>query len=1017
MFFEYKSTSLSELAKVFAEKTTALRFGNPFQQKWVVIQNKEAQQWLTQQVAKYEGIAFNFEFILPSELMWKLYRIEHPELPSNLPSDRIAMQWQMFEVLKLKGNTFGLPSLPEQDKNLFQLAGQIADVMDLYQVFRPELLESWERNTLTTFDASEKWQMNIWNELTSIWEEKYPAIPNRKEAWYSLKESVDQESFTNERYPDSIFIFGLSQISASFLDLITTFSKKREVHFFDINLKPEITGFDVKFTEWLKPKEEFEKLLERFSTQKKITYTVENLPDLKSESLLAKLSIATPDLNETIEIHSCHNPKREVEVLKDSLLSALDERHDLNPDDILVLVPDMDEYAPIIESVFQGEEQKPQIPIYSPKNYLNQSQNSFIAFLELISSNYKISDVIDFLEIETIRERFIFSEEDIFTLKNWLLENRIHWGLELSDSIYSLEKAVSNFISGFAMELDEFEYYEDFIPFNGVNTSDHAELVARFSSLVHILKPIKAAQTKNRSLKGWLVETSKWVSDLFQKNEKAAQNLSNSIDRLIEYAGLIDSTVIIDFNLFKNWFKAQLSDKKASSSGFGHGVVLSSYIPYRSIPFKQVCILGMNEGVFPRNATRPSFDLIYAYPKAGDRIMKEDDQLLFMELLASTSQGLFISFLGQDQHSENEKLPSILIQKVMDEVDGLKAIEHKLHGFDNSYFLHPKSYSQKRKELGIKVLSKNENELPFFAQNEVAIKKENIEHIEINELISFFVHPCKHMLNNGLSVRKKFENSDLEDREVFRISALDKYNLDQLLQDGIESHIHSEALKEYSILAGFTPQGIPGIQAFETELNSISELRKLAKPYLTSEERKGELDIEIDEIRLVGSFDNVYGDKSLFIKAAKLKARDFVNSWIKHLILSSSSYQIKETIIVGRDFYGNNQVYGISVVEGSKEILAGLVAWFIKAKEDKALWTFFPETSKTLVEAIRSEKENPLKEASKKWIGSEYVTGEGTDFYNSLCCRGETPLELSEFRENAVSFWEPFFAHFKKIKQ
>ncbi len=988
--------------------------GDPFAKIWVVVQNKEAQQWLTLQVAKTEDIAFNFEFILPSELIWKLYRMNHSDLPTSLPSDRIAMQWQIFEILKSKKGILGLNTLPENNKSLFQLAGQVADVMDLYQVFRPEILDSWEKSKLTTKDATEKWQQKIWNELNLIWNEKHPSIPSRKKAFYDLKKSFTNYDKNSVKYPESIYIFGLSQISSAFLDLITSLSNKIDIHFFDVDLKWETKGFDLMFSDWVKPKEDVEQLLKSFIKIKNVNHELERVSSTHSDSVLEKISKSSSITDQSFELHSCHNSKREVEVLRDYLLKSFDEHYDLNPEDVLVLVPEMEEYSSIVDSVFKGDENELRIPIYSPSNISSQSQMAFKSFLELISSNFKINDVLDFLEIESIRTCFNFTDDDIYTLKKWFLKNNIHWGLELSDSIYSIEKAASNFMTGYAMEIEDFSSFDSLIPFDGIQSSDHAELVAKFSTVLQMFKPIKSSIYKNKSFKDWLFEIKIWAHKLFKNDEKAEISFNISLDKLIEYARIVESDVEVNYNLFKEWFIEQLSDQNASSSGIGHGVVLSSYIPYRSIPFKKVCILGLNEKVFPRNAIRPEFDLINSYPKAGDRIMKEDDKLLFYELLVSTSQSLFITFIGKDQHTDSEKLPSMIIQKMMDEFEEFKPIVHKLHGFDWTYFKEGNSYSNSTKELGEQIYSINEKEHPFITKNEFLKSEGFTDHIELEELIKHFVHPCKQLINNGLNIRTSFEESEPTDREVFKVSALEKYSLDQLLLDGIDSEIAKYELKEYAIQAGFSPQGIPGDYAFETEYNDIDELLSLAKPYLVHNETNGELDFTLEDYRIIGSYSKVYGETNIFIKAAKLKAKDFINAWIKHLSFASSSLKLKKTVLIGRDSNNKNQIYTISNVEKPDEILRHLIKWFIDAKTEKSLLAFFPESTKAFVEAKHANKDDPFKSAKSKWTGSEFNIGEKDDYYNSLYWRGENPLELSSFQNNAINFWEPLLTHLVK---
>ena len=74
-----------------------------------------------------------------------------------------------------------------------------------------------------------------------------------------------------------------------------------------------------------------------------------------------KASMAGND--RSIQVHSCHSEMREVEVLHDQLLALLSDNPDLQPQDIVVMMPDVATYAPFIEAVFDTPEiQKQRIP-------------------------------------------------------------------------------------------------------------------------------------------------------------------------------------------------------------------------------------------------------------------------------------------------------------------------------------------------------------------------------------------------------------------------------------------------------------------------------------------------------------------------------------------------------------------------------------------------------------------------------------------------------------------------------
>ena len=266
MFLEYRSDSLFQLTQKLAEKLFVHRAGNPLQPSLIVVQNKEVQQWVTLQVAKELGLAANLNFILPSEFIWFLYRKIYPGLPKNLPSDRIPLQLQVFDCLeKFEQSRFycAIPFLPGDPKRKFQFARQIADVFDLYQVFRPELIKAWSNGRLLTQDATEPWQRAIWMSLKERWDSEFPNIPNRAEAFFNLIEGLNSNQNRQVLLPKQVYVMGLSQYSVPFVQLISVLARLIDVHFFKTEISnQERENNTLNFThEWYQPKQKQEQLL------------------------------------------------------------------------------------------------------------------------------------------------------------------------------------------------------------------------------------------------------------------------------------------------------------------------------------------------------------------------------------------------------------------------------------------------------------------------------------------------------------------------------------------------------------------------------------------------------------------------------------------------------------------------------------------------------------------------------------------------------------------------------------
>ena len=1020
MFFEYRSESLPELAKSLSRTLLESRGKDPFSPHWVVVQNNESRQWLTLQIARNNGITSNIEFVLPSEFMWKLYRLGDEKLPKNLPSDRNSVHWQLFGFFEQGMEIMGIPGqIMQSQKGRFHLAGQIADVFDLYQMYRPDLLDGWEQNRLSTKHPAEKWQAYLWRELRKTWSKEHPELPARNKALGMLREAAP------DYLPESIYVFALSQFSGPFADLITSISRDTDIHFFGRGMEIP-TGFssvDQALRDWSAPHRQSAELLHAFILQKK-TESESLHPGGETPGFFSTLQRRAE--MHPIEIHSCHNVEREARVLKDALLNKFDHTKALKPEDVLIIVPDMETYGPVIESVFEAEEGAPRIPVSIPGIRKNTEVRLLGSLLELLTGSFRVNDFMDFIGHEAITSRMDMSMEEMSQLRKWLIENKVHWGLDTSESKYSLGKGVKALMAGFAMEAGEFDAFRDVIPAEGVNTTAHSELGAKYSFLYRMLRSFRIEVQGEKNVLGWLKVFEGWVIRLQHTGNNSTGSFTGIlalIQRLHESCAYSKTGPEIPFLLFKDWISSQMKEVQAASNGLGHGVVLSSYIPYRGIPFKYVAVLGFNEGTFPRNPVRPDFDLINSYPQPGDRITKEDDELLFAELLQSTSGGIHFSYLGQDQHTGDQRLPSILLQELMDVLEGeghgCEVTAHRLHAFDPEYFETPTSYSAAQKKLAEKVLSENKLSQIYLDHTLGSGKIEKGAEIPIHDLIHFFSHPCKYFAANTLLVNNGYSEFELEDRETFRLSGLQGYEIDQLIHQGIATEKQAGQLWEFASKKGLVPEGLPGKIGFEARFSDVSELSSKAAYFKEEEERTHEFEVQSGDYRLTGNIGQLYGNRRVIFRIGRLRARDLLSVWISHLALQAAGAGVQESLIITKEKkYGKTKIVisGFQEVTTPEKYLGQLVNWFAAHTSDNSLLAFFPESSKAFYEAEANHKD-PIKSAYNEWLGSDYsFSAEGADYYNALVWRGSDPILQPVFKRNAGLFWAPILSYVEQKK-
>jgi exodeoxyribonuclease V gamma subunit len=679
------------------------------------------------------------------------------------------------------------------------------------------------------------------------------------------------------------------------------------------------------------------------------------------------------------------------------------------------MVPDMSEYASLVKSIFSFNEGEPALPVYAPVSYTDEIKLTLIELFELISASPKAGTFIDFIELSYISKRFDFSEDDLSFIRTSIREQHIHHGLEVEDSAFSLEKLLLSLNSGYITEPASFELLNGVVPAEGLNGSDLFDLTTRLSFCIEILIEIRREIKDEKRPQEWLGQIIGWLNKL---SVESNSRLILTLERLMDVCIAADSNQKVGFDLMKKWLVSQLNDMDATSSGMGNGVVLSSYIPYRNVPFKMVALLGMNEGVFPRNPARPVFDLINNDPKPGERITKKDDELFFLEILNSTQENLYLSYLGQELHSENERSPSVLIQKLVDTVQISKEEQvykkEKLHGFHSSYFEETTSYSSSKKELAELSRDPAENKSAFIKNDMNGLTALENQDLYLDDLISFFIHPCKYLCINRLGVNSGFEEHETEDRELFNVSGLDRYLLEQRLFEILDMEISKRKAEEYVLSRGLIPEGIPGKKVFDDKWEEINKYRETVISFRSGERAKKEVSLNIEGMNLAGIVDDVYGNHLVHWRTGSERAKDLIKAWIQHLCLSSSDPEFEGTVLISKNKYGQIKSTHLGIIEHPLKGLKKLVDWFITAHTRKDHLCFFGESSKAFAEAEAAPDKDPLVEAYKNWEVIQFKPSEGGDFYNELIWRRQNPLEQPIFGELARQFWNPLLESIKE---
>lgn len=1033
MFNDYKSKSFTQLTHQFLDLLSENSPCDPFQKNWIIVQNREMEQWLSLNLAKKKKIAANNEFIFPSEFIWKLYRIKDPQLSVYLPSDPLPLQWSIFEILEsdkqFQQILFG--DLEVNSKAVLQLSKAIADVFDLYQFFRPEMLQEWESGRFVNNDSQEQWQAKLWKTLSKKWQ-KSDKISTRVQAFNALKTWFKQAEYPFQNIPEKIWMFGVPQVSKPFSEILALLSNHVDCFQFSFNLDTSTENTDVALfsQKLLKAANNNELVLERSlqSYNAKINSVlssdfeeIDNSKLTQLQKMLWNESVSPKKLDDrSLSIHSCHSRKREVEVLKDSILQVLNDNKNVSAEDVLILVPRINDYRSQLHDSFSSVNDEPTIPInLGFLDHTEFKESTFMNLLGILNSDFKVNSVIDLLDNSIISEKWKFTNDDIQLVREWIKELHIHRFLD--GDIFSWANGLNRLFLGFAMEAEDYKLVHQTIPFEKIYSKESVELVGKLSSFIDQLRSYSTLTSSVLSLADWLNKAKSLVNTFLLPNydeEFGIQSLIQKLDTLKKQVSVSEFKGVINFETFFLWLKDNFAGSNSSSTGFGRGITVSEYVPNRAIPYKFVAILGFNESIFPRAHIRPDFDLINKYPQPGDRISIDEDRHLFFDMIQSAQVLLHISFLGQDQYTQNKKAPSILLQQLIDvahtEGIALEISEHKLHGFDPVYFKEDEqqSFSRKRLELAQNIYSPAKPSATFLDHKNSESVDFDLSKISIHDLISFYSHPTRFASNKLFGIRDNENFQDIDDREPFNLGGLDAYFLKDYL---VEAYLRGRELNEISELTnaqGLLPEGYPGLMELEQSKQLVEQFEAVRSAYDFTQSKRLEIDYNENDISLFGTVGSILDKERVVIRLGELKAKNRMDLWINHLALNGTgSFLSTIFYIKNKKSVEKVSLYPDMVDEKHLDFLTN----YFKVQVSLSDTSFYPaETSYAFAQSILKgeDKDRAIQKSLKKWDGGKYASSECDDFYNQLILEDDSFIYSESFQRTAMEVWSPIIKAF-----
>lgn len=1078
----FLSNRLEILSEKLAKKIKT-PLSTPLKEEIIVVQSRGMERWLSMQLAEYHGICANCKFPFPNAIVEKLFQKVLPDIPERLPFDPKTITWKIMNLLPELIKTPGFETIRnyleknEEELRLYQLSERIADTFDQYLIFRPMLIFEWEQG------KGNHWQAVLWRELVKTEGKRHRAALARE-----FLETIEKSSLKTADLPERISVFGISALPRFHMEILASVSRFTEVNLFLMNPCREYWGDilsdrtikmliergrkqgfskdelhlekgNTLLSSWGKLGRDFFDLVNELECEEAcyfedpgeetllsaIQSDILNLRERGKESNKKKMLLKEDDFS--IQIHSCHSPMREIEVLHDQLLNMFEKNPELMPKDILVMTPDIEAYAPYIQAVFDvpGDDSR-RIPFtIADRNIrmISDIVDTFFRVLDLCGGRFSAPQVLDILRSQAVQRRFELIDADLELIIKWIKETQIRWGIDSQDRKSlrfppfpenTWKAGIERLLLGYAMPGHNEKMFKGILPYDYIEGNE-ALVLGRFLEFLNQLFSQVRCLEHSRTLREWSEALSKLLDSFFMADEETEVETQMLRRLIVELRDLNEKSGVhkkIDVKVIK-WHLRHNLEKEGIKFGFiNGGVTFCAMLPMRSIPFKVICLVGMNGDAYPRRSVQLGFDFIARNPRPGDRSRRNDDLYLFLEALLSSREKLYISYVGQSIEDNSPLPPSPLVSELVDyieqgfEVPGKSIKEHivtkhRLQAFSQEYFKKNEklfSYSEEN-FLAAQSKIKNHEAAPAFISSGLSEPEGEWKTIELKDLCSFWSNPARFLLRKRLGIYLEERTSVLKDTESFELEGLEKYLLEEIL---VERRIAGFDLKEFFPLVralGELPHGVVGECIYENLKDGVERFVENMMTYLRGERLEPiEVNLSIADFKLVGRIDGILTERMVQYRYTRAKPKDHLRLWIYHLALNSMEAEHYPRTSILSALHPNREkphLWEYSPVEKSRELLKQLLKRYWEGL--KKPLHFFPESSWCYIRELQKrgkDKADALRVACNKWKGSDFTRGEGEDPYFKLCFGSMDPLD-KEFQELTIEVLAPLLKHQKEI--
>ncbi|WP_028476788.1 exodeoxyribonuclease V subunit gamma [Nocardia sp. CNY236] len=964
---------------------------DPFAAEVVVVPANGVQRWLTQTLAGVlgagragDGICANVDFLAPAALTSGAVAAVTGMLADDDPWAPQRVVWAMLRVIDaavsepwcaVVARHLGTePGMSEHRLGRrYATAARILSLFDGYGAQRPELLREWTAGHDSDGAGGAVpddllWQPRLWRLLRTEVQTPSPA-ERLDEACARLRAQPDLVEL-----PARLSLFGVSGLSTEQLAVVSALADARDVHVWLVHPSPvlwsrlagvptarvraEDRGAQVVShplaAGLARDVREFQHRLTACAVPRSDIHHRATAPDPGHRtavsdtrmSLLQTVQAAIRDdrwppvdgevdADGTVQVHACHGPARQVEVLRECLLGLFAADETLEPRDVLVMCPEVDTYAPLVRAAFVRPATEPTMahsftshpahrlrvrPADRDLALTNPLLTVISALLELADGRVGVPQVLDVAALETVRRRCGFDDEDLERLREWAAESGARWGIgqrqrqafgvgDFAQNTFN--SALDRILLGVSASEANQDWLDLALPLEDVDSND-IDLAGRFAEFVDRLAVCLRDLRGPRPASEWssiLGRALDLLTDVSDAQQWLRVEAGHELAAATEHAGEVSLRLTDIVELLR----ARLTARPARADFRTGDLTVCTMAAMRSVPHRVIVILGLDDEVFPRAAGTDGDDVLARRPCTGERDPRSADRHLLLDAILAAREHLLIFHTGADPVSGKACPPAIPLADLLDTVRahvGAAAMNavitrHPLQAFDPRNFRAEQPLSYDTVALaGARAAIRPPRRAPAFLAAPLP-SVETPPALPLSDLVSFVEHPVRGFLWQRLGLRVPEHESDITDRLPIELDGLATWQLGERLLTARLTGADPAALRAMEWRRGTLPPAGFGAAVLEDVERTVDRLVHAAQPDYAAQARTVDIAADLGNgHRIIGTVPQVRGDTVVHTTFSRLAPKHRLGAWVTLLALAVTEPRPWRAVCTGRGRYG-----------------------------------------------------------------------------------------------------------------